>query len=76
MVPASRDAVTPPAPEYLDVQLDGRLVGRVRAGRAAALVAALRQIKAARLLRDGAGDPSATAPPPLQVGSSQHGNVD
>jgi hypothetical protein len=35
MVPLSRDAVTlpgaPPSPEYLDVQLDGRVVGHVQA---------------------------------------------
>ncbi|KAG2440977.1 hypothetical protein HXX76_003830 [Chlamydomonas incerta] len=50
MSPASPALSPPPPPEYLCVQLDGRVVGHVRSGAAAAaLVARLRAIKAIAL---------------------------
>ena len=50
MVPGSPGTcAAPPWPAYLGVQLDGRCIGWVAAGRAAGLVARLRALKAARL---------------------------
>ena len=50
MVPgAPGSSIAPPWPAYLGVQLDGRCIGWVAAGRAAGLVARLRALKAARL---------------------------
>ena len=50
MVPgAPGTSAAPPWPAYLGVQLDGRCIGWVAAGRAAGLVARLRALKAARL---------------------------
>lgn len=50
MSPAAPALSPPPPPDYLCVQLDGRVVGHVRSGAAAAaLVARLRAIKASAL---------------------------
>lgn len=50
MLPSAPALAPPPPPDYLAVQLDGRVVGHVRSGGpAAALVARLRAIKAAAL---------------------------
>lgn len=50
MLPSAPALAPPPPPDYLAVQLDGRVVGHVRSGGpAAALVARLRAIKAATL---------------------------
>ncbi|KAK9845769.1 hypothetical protein WJX81_002042 [Elliptochloris bilobata] len=50
MVPGAPGTCAPPPwPAYIGVQLDGRCIGWVAAGRAAGLVAHLRAIKAARL---------------------------
>ena len=59
---ARASAAAPPRPPlWLPVSLDGRVLGHVRAARAAAVVAELRAIKAHNLARDlgRAADPSA-----------------
>lgn len=69
VVPALLDGVAPNPPAYLEVQVEGRVVGYIQADLAADLVRQLNSIKAARLLEDGPGDPTAAIPPPLEVRS-------
>lgn len=49
MVPVAPMLPAPALPAHLSVQLDGRVVGHVKAGLAGAMVAHLRAIKAANL---------------------------
>ena len=59
MVPgAPGTSAAPPWPAYTGVQLDGRCIGWVAAGRAADLVARLRALKAARLAAEEGPLPS------------------
>eukprot|EP00201_Polytomella_parva_P019467 CAMPEP_0175041304 /NCGR_PEP_ID=MMETSP0052_2-20121109/1831_1 /TAXON_ID=51329 ORGANISM="Polytomella parva, Strain SAG 63-3" /NCGR_SAMPLE_ID=MMETSP0052_2 /ASSEMBLY_ACC=CAM_ASM_000194 /LENGTH=1341 /DNA_ID=CAMNT_0016303785 /DNA_START=27 /DNA_END=4052 /DNA_ORIENTATION=+ len=51
VIPSAPALVAPPPPEYLEIQLDGKVIGHIRESQAKTLVARLRVIKACVLHR-------------------------